>query len=49
MSQEPDRILIRDIWPELDCGRFPVKRTIGATVEVWADVIRDGHEQLGAR
>jgi starch synthase (maltosyl-transferring) len=48
VSQEPDRILIRDIWPELDCGRFPVKRTIGATVEVWADVIRDGHEQLGA-
>jgi starch synthase (maltosyl-transferring) len=25
-----------------------VKRTLGGTVEVWADVIRDGHEQLGA-
>jgi starch synthase (maltosyl-transferring) len=44
----PSRIRIEDVWPSLDCGRFPVKRTLGETVEVWADVIRDGHEQLGA-
>src|SRR3954453_20456314 len=48
MSTGPSRIRIEDVWPQLDCGRFPVKRTLGGTVEVWADVIRDGHEQLGA-
>ena len=42
------RIRIEDVWPSLDCGRYPVKRTLGERVEVWADVIRDGHEQLGA-
>ena len=42
------RIRIEDVWPSLDCGRYPVRRTVGETVEVWADVIRDGHEQLGA-
>jgi starch synthase (maltosyl-transferring) len=45
---EPSRILIQDVWPSLECGRFPVKRTLGEEVEVWADILRDGHEQLGA-
>jgi starch synthase (maltosyl-transferring) len=42
------RILIENVWPSLSCGRFPVKRTQGDEVEVWADILRDGHEQLGA-
>jgi starch synthase (maltosyl-transferring) len=42
------RILIENVWPSLSCGRFPVKRTLGDEVEVWADIVRDGHEQLGA-
>jgi starch synthase (maltosyl-transferring) len=45
---EPTRILVQRVWPSVDCGRFPVKRTVGEAVEVWADVLRDGHEQLGA-
>ena len=44
----PPRIQIANLWPELACGRYPVKRTQGSTVEVWADVFRDGHETLGA-
>src|SRR5438477_10673013 len=48
MAKRPARILIRDVWPILDCGRYPIKRTVGESVEVWADVLRDGHEQLGA-
>ncbi len=44
----PPRIQIASLWPELACGRYPVKRTRGSTVEVWADVFRDGHETLGA-
>ena len=32
----------------LDCGRYPVKRTLGDRVEVWADVFGDGHDVLRA-
>ena len=44
----PARIQIQQVWPQLDCGRYPVKRTLGDPVEVWADVFRDGHEILRA-
>jgi starch synthase (maltosyl-transferring) len=40
------RIYIEDVYPAVDAGRFPVKRTAGETVEVWADVFRDGHAVL---
>jgi starch synthase (maltosyl-transferring) len=42
------RIYIEDIYPVLDAGRFPVKRVVGETVEVWADIFRDGHAVLAA-
>jgi starch synthase (maltosyl-transferring) len=32
----------------LDCGRYPVKRTVGDEVDVWADVFSDGHDVLRA-
>jgi len=35
---------IEDIYPSIDGGRFPVKRILGETVEVWADIFRNGHE-----
>src|SRR2546428_8180763 len=44
----PPRIQIEDVWPQLDCGRYPVKRSVGDEVEVWATIFRDGHEVLGA-
>ena len=44
----PGRIQIQKVWPELDCGRFPPKRQLGATVEVWADVFADGHDVVRA-
>jgi starch synthase (maltosyl-transferring) len=37
---------IEDIYPQIDSGRFPVKRIAGERVEVWADVYRDGHDQI---
>ncbi len=43
-TSPPPRIQILDVWPQLDCGRYPVKRMLGRRVEVWADVFRDGHE-----
>ncbi len=44
----PARIQILEVAPQVDCGRYPVKRTVGDTVEVTARIFRDGHETLGA-
>ena len=44
----PPRILIQNVEPLVDCGRYPAKRTVGETVEVRAEVVRDGHERLRA-
>jgi starch synthase (maltosyl-transferring) len=43
------RLVIECVTPELDCGRFAVKRTIGDSVEVSADIFKDGHDVLAAR
>ena len=42
------RIYIEDIYPAVYAGRFPIKRIAGETVEVWADIFRDGHAVLAA-
>jgi starch synthase (maltosyl-transferring) len=44
----PPRIQIQEVSPQVDCGRYPVKRTVGDRVEVSARIFRDGHETLGA-
>jgi starch synthase (maltosyl-transferring) len=44
----PARIQIQNVEPQVDCGRWPVKRTAGERVEVTARIYRDGHETLGA-
>ena len=43
-----NRIVIEGVHPELDGGRYAVKRVAGDTFEVWADIFRDGHDVLGA-
>src|SRR5688572_16350695 len=42
------RIVICGVEPEVDGGRYPVKATVGDTVEIACDVLTDGHDQLGA-
>ena len=37
------RVVVEGIRPEVDAGRFPIKRTVGETVVVEADVFTDGH------
>jgi len=44
----PPRVVVENVRPALDCGRFPVKRTIGEAVTVTADVFADGHDQVRA-
>ena len=34
--------------PQVDCGRYPVKRIAGERVDVGARIFRDGHDALGA-
>jgi starch synthase (maltosyl-transferring) len=43
-----NRIVIEAVYPELDGGRYAVKRVVGDVFEVWADIFRDGHDVLGA-
>src|SRR5438093_7908868 len=38
------RVAIENVQPEIDCGRFPIKRTVGETVVVEAVVFADGHD-----
>ncbi len=42
-------IWIEDVWPELDGGRWPIKREVGDTVQVWADVFKASHDVLTVR
>jgi starch synthase (maltosyl-transferring) len=38
------RVVIENIAPQVNCGEFPVKRTVGEPVVVEADVFADGHD-----
>jgi starch synthase (maltosyl-transferring) len=42
------RVVIENITPQVDCGRFPAKRTVGDSVIVEADVFTDGHDAVAA-
>lgn len=40
------RVAIEDVRPEIDGGRFPIKRVVGQSVVVEADVFADGHDEI---
>jgi starch synthase (maltosyl-transferring) len=48
-GMNPSRVVIAKVRPEVDGGRFPIKRVVGEPVEVTADIFADGHEVLAAR
>src|SRR3954467_10678966 len=43
------RVIVAAVPPELDGGRFPVKRVVGDVLDVEADLLVDGHDILAAR
>src|SRR5476649_94868 len=47
-KQPPARIRVQAIEPIVDCGRYPIKRTVGDAVAVYATIVKDGHDSLGA-
>jgi len=42
------RTIIEGVKPEIDGGRFPVKRTLGEDIRVEANIFADGHDALSA-
>lgn len=42
------RVIIEGITPQVDCGRFPAKRTVGDEVRVEGDIFADGHDAIAA-
>jgi starch synthase (maltosyl-transferring) len=46
--EPPARIRILDLRPQIDGGRFNVKRTVGERLDVSAEVFRDGHDAIRA-
>src|SRR5690349_23898014 len=43
------RVIIEGVEPEIDGGRFPIKRTVGERVRVEADAFTDGHDAITVR
>lgn len=42
------RIVIENVSPAVEAGRFSIKRVVGQQVSVQADIFVDGHQLLGA-
>ncbi len=40
------RVVIDSVRPQIDAGRFAIKRALGETVTVRADVFTDGHDRI---
>jgi starch synthase (maltosyl-transferring) len=46
---EPPRVVIEEVTPTVDGGRYPVKLPRGSTLQIGANVFRDGHDLVSAR
>ena len=42
------RVAVENVCPQIDCGRFPIKRVVGDSVVVEADIFGDGHDAIAA-
>lgn len=43
------RVVIEGVRPAIDAGRFPIKRVLGESVIVEADIFADGHDLIAGR
>ena len=46
LSRGRNRVIIDAVRPQVDGGRYPIKRVIGENVSVEADAFCDGHDKL---
>ena len=49
VPQDYPRVIIEAVEPQVDGGRFPIKRVVGEKVAVAADIYKEGHDKLAAR
>ncbi|MEO6848337.1 MAG: alpha-1,4-glucan--maltose-1-phosphate maltosyltransferase [Chthoniobacterales bacterium] len=45
---DPDTVVIENVTPILDCGRYAVKRMVDQDLVVEADIFKDGHDIAAA-
>jgi starch synthase (maltosyl-transferring) len=43
------RVIIEEIQPQVDCGRYPARRIVGDIVKISAAIFSDGHDHVAAR
>jgi starch synthase (maltosyl-transferring) len=43
------RVIVEHVTPEIDAGRFYIKKVPGDTVRVEADIFTDGHDHVGGK
>jgi starch synthase (maltosyl-transferring) len=48
LESQRRRVVVEGVRPQVDAGRFPVKRVAGERVTVSADIFADGHDELSA-
>jgi starch synthase (maltosyl-transferring) len=48
IAEPPSSVIIERVQPELDAGRYPIKRVMGDILHVSADIFKDGHDKLAA-
>jgi starch synthase (maltosyl-transferring) len=41
-------VMIENVQPLIDCGRYPIKRIVGEDLVVEADIFKDGHDVVAA-
>jgi len=42
------RVIIENVSPQVEGGRFPAKRVIGDQIHISADIFSDGHDEISA-
>jgi starch synthase (maltosyl-transferring) len=48
MARAFPSVVIENIEPLIDCGRYPIKRIMGEDLVVEADIFKDGHDVVAA-
>jgi starch synthase (maltosyl-transferring) len=48
MSHHPPTVVIENVRPLIDGGLYPVKRVIGESLVIEADIFKDGHDVVSA-
>ncbi len=48
INDDRRRVIIEGVQPEIDGGRFAIRRAVGEEVEVEADIFTDGHDVISA-